>query len=112
MTDVDVCIRRVGVPATRNVELVRRWLYSSTGLLFFNILICVIGSTTGAQEKCLDRCGCNMGLEGWSSSAKQCEDGKFSNTNQCTMCCESIQGMAFFAKSPFRLRDKGRRKMY
>ena len=46
------------------------------------ILICFIGSTTGAQEKCLDRCGCNMGLEGWSSSAKQCEDGKFSNTNQ------------------------------
>ena len=44
-----------------------------------------LGSTTQDGDRCPDRCGCEKGTEGWSSSAKKCMEGnikKKHNINQ------------------------------
>ena len=75
LTDVDASIRRGTVQATRNAgKVVGPQL--SKSLVIYYIFFYWLGSRTSDHEKCRDRCGCVMGFEGWSSSAKKCKEGE------------------------------------
>ena len=79
-TDAVVNILRAGVHVQGNAELVGQITRSSKNdncsFESRNLRKICSGSRTTYREKCRDRCGCVMGIEGWSSGEKKCMEGK------------------------------------
>ena len=81
LIDVAARIPRGGALEPGNVGKVGTGPQTTILLFSFKQRICLtkighsLGSTTQDGDRCPDRCGCEKGTEGWSSSAKKCMEG-------------------------------------
>ena len=80
LTGVNVSTLKAGVLAIGSVGKVVESKESlktgsCTGIkqLFY---LMILGSRTAERERCPDRCGCTLGIEGWSPSDKKCKEGE------------------------------------